>query len=301
MTYKKRKEGELFTPLELKYIEDRKNVPANSRSTIKRRIRKKLLYLSKNSIEKVSDLITENQRYEIALNFFFMLYPSSIDELIKIYSNFKELKNKKLDVIRKWKEPKRLEEEILRYERNPLSIGMLIARMGEPVENKKKFEKDMQKFFAHPKTILGAKFTSDLRYICSSKTTKKIYFRIKRYKKPVEMKILLKKFETKREKEIIDEFFRRGILLDSVFGENKFLEVCNSLIKKGEFTENVKSDWLEYDIEPFNTEGNYLNKKVMLNSACKKMTTKDMEYYSPINLPKFNSKNRLQLIADLTK
>jgi hypothetical protein len=244
-------------------------------------VKKKLLYLSKNNFIPAFNLLSEKERYDIALNFFFTLKPSSIRELIKVYSNFENLRDKKLKIIRGWNEPKRLEEEISRYEQNSLSICLLLTRMGEPIKNKKKFERDIRRAFTHPETILAAKFTGDRRYICSSSLTKQVYYKIKRYKKPVKIDNLLSKFKTVRKKEVVNEFYRRGILLDNSIDWNTFLNMCRDLIKKGKFTKNLKTDWMEYDIEVFNTDGDYLEKEVILTKICREI---DVKYYSPIKL-----------------
>ena len=282
----KRKEGQIFTNSELSYIQNPKNVNWKSRGTIKRKLRKKLLYLSKKDFIPAFSLISEKEKYDIAHNFFLTIRPTSIRKLIKLYTDFEKVRDQQLKIIKGWNEPKELEKKKFLYERNSLSICILLARITKPVKNKEKLKENFHTFITHPETILKAKFTGDWRYICSSELTKNIYHKIKKYKRPVKIKDLLSEFKQKREKEIIEQFYIRGILLEKSIEWETFLKLCRNLIKKGESTENKKGgftqniqskDWIEYDLDVFNVKG-YEEKEVILPKIYENI---DATYYSP--------------------
>jgi len=294
----KRKEGQIFTNSELSYIQNPKNIKWESRGTVKRKLRKKLLFLSKKEFipafyplrlkKKIINLLSEKEKYDIAYNFFLTLRPPSIRKLIKKYTDFEKVRDQRLKTIKKWNEPKRLEKEKSRYEKNPFSSCVLFARMTKPVKNIQKFEKNLHTFLTSPESILSNKFTGDMRYICSSELTKEIYHKIKEYKKPIKIKNLLSNFKYKKEKEIIEQFYIKGILLENSISWDTFLELCRNLIKKGKFHKipKEKSYWIEYDLDVFKITKDYKEKEVILPKIYENI---DFEFYSPPDLKKIKS------------
>lgn len=274
---RKRNEGKIFSETETQYLKKPGLVKKGSRFTIKRRIRKKFISLSEKSIAKGLFLLTEEERYKIVHNFFLMLKPSTIRKLIRIYKKFEKERDKKLDIIKKWDEPDKLKQEKEMYEKTDLLLNLYLLKKTNPIKNKKAFEEKLKRFFNHPNTIFKAKVTSDRRYICNSKSTKTIYKTIKRFKRPIIIKGLFSKFKLKNEREIIFEFYRKGIILDEDMNQEDFKKICELKINSRNFSRNVKSDWVEYEIELFKIGKNFQDKKIVLNPLYKKI---DFKYYS---------------------
>jgi len=225
--------------------------------------------------------LKEKVRKEIVKKLFLNLKLSSVKEISTIYNNFEKEKNKRLELIKKEEDEETIKRQIKFFEECPFSLCLFYIKHVKPILNAKKFEDSLHNFLNHPKSILSNKFTSDMKYICSSKLTKEIYHKIKRYKEPIKIKNLLSDFKFKREEEIIKEFYIRGILLEDSISWETFLELCQNLIKKGKFTRNIKSDWIEYDLDVFKVNKDYKEKEVVLPKIYENI---DFEFYSPPDL-----------------
>ena len=267
----------IFSNLERDYLQNPLSVNWKKRGQIKERLSKKVS--PNNMAEIVKDLnlifnfVDEKTKKQIVKKLFLNLKIPSAKKISLIYDEFEKKRLKMLKLIKKEYGEKTKRERVKFYENCKLSEGLLNTKDSK-ITTKKDYE-FINSFLNHPETILSDKFTGDMRYICSSKKTRTIYYLIKEYKKPFKIEDFLSKL--KSEKEIIKEFYRRGILLEKSVGWDKFLELCRDLIKKKKYLRNIKSDWIEYDLDVFNLPKDYKKEEVILPEIYKNM---NVEFYS---------------------
>ena len=251
------KKARLLTEIETKFLKEKKSIPKEQQGILKKRIIERLVFLKSKEILNAMKLISEEEREIILNNLIKSLYPLTLKNFINKYKKI-------LDETEK-KSKKTFSIELPFEEYTHLLNGIKI------VKNKIKVEKEFEKLFNKPEFITNRKIHADVRYIKKLRVRRELFEFLKERKNQIKIKNILEGHLNFKYSLI--EFYERGIILLKSVTKEDFLKKCNELVLKKEYKE-MESDYLDYEIFPFDIGDNYEDLYVRINPLYKKINLK---------------------------
>lgn len=277
---------DLFNKQEKQYLQDKSKLNHNIRSTVKRRLKKKIILFKDNNFYKAFGLLDDKDKKRFCSEIILNLPTGLIKEIFKEYQDFLIKSSKNAEIIKSWNKKERLDyEEVIDSLNLRDAIKFTSSKL---IKDKKSFEKKLWNSYKQPEAIVKAKLTGDWVFIAENKFRKELYQKLVKIKKPIKIKYILLENNRVIDKETIKDFYKRGIILEKSISVNKYLKLCLHKAKTRNFIVTKKkekndSDFYEVYMDVFRINKGFQEKFIVLNSLHKDI---DMEYYSkPKDIP----------------
>lgn len=253
---------------EYEFLTNKKNVKKAQWGVLKQRLITKVRALKDSKVSRALCILSINERKEIIKKFLNVLPSNEIDDLFEEHKKYLN----RLDI----------QNYFIKNHGINLNLKEILSIKNFNPKNKRNLELQLKKIINSDYFVISRKIVRDKIYI--QFTTRNIFKnkkvhpskirlfkKIRDREKPIIMKTLM---NSVRDKQILIEFYNRGIILPEGITKKDFIDRCRKIILKSpcktkEIYPNI--------IYPFNYKKDDIQKKIRINPYYKKLTFPNWE------------------------